>query len=97
MQSAAWIVRKIEREAEKGNPEIVKHLTDVDKRLDKVLALVNQLEAQRNADAKVLAAQTAAISAELKANNDAAQSIDSNFYNMDSSSYYSTGEGHFVD
>ena len=59
--------------------------------------MVKQLETLKNLDAKVLAAQTAAISAELKANHSDAKVIENSFYDEESPSYYSTGEGHFVD
>lgn len=93
-----------------GNAKITPQLASVQQRLDKAMKLIDQLEAQSAREAvqsKEVAAQTAAISQELKAVHTQSQQIDqtlndqseenNNFYNSDSDSYYETGEGHFVD
>ncbi len=84
------------REHAKGQPDMTKQLDAMDARMAKLSAMVDKLQAE-NTQAERVLAHTAAISAQLKQAHDANEDVEDNFYNMDSSSYYTEGLGHFVD
>jgi len=84
------------REHAKGQPDVTKQLDAIDARMAKLSAMVDKLQAE-NKQAETVLAHTAAISAQLKQAHDANADVEDNFYNMDSSSYYTDGLGHFVD
>ncbi|HEV7223016.1 MAG TPA: hypothetical protein VGN42_09975 [Pirellulales bacterium] len=82
------------------NVALAHHVEQLQKRLDKVIASVNQLEDQlagKSASAKTVAARTNDISQQLRANHNDLRTIDNDFYDSGSDSYYETGEGHFID
>lgn len=81
---------------QKNQADLLKQIDVIDKRLAKVNDMVKKLETQ-SSEADKVALQAAEISNELAANRAASQSVDNNFYNMDSSNYYEDGLGHFVD
>ncbi len=84
------------RESAKDQPAMTKQLDVIDARLAKLTEMIDKLQKQ-NAEAKSVMAQTAAITAQMAATHAANDEIDRNFYNMDSSSYYTDGLGHFTD
>lgn len=109
LESAKKAYAKISPQGKK-NPNIAAQLTEVEQRLDKATALIDQLEAasaKDNAEAKQVMAQTAALSRELQATHKANKAIDQavaqslhsddEFEDRQSDSYYFTGEGHFID
>jgi hypothetical protein len=82
------------------NAALAKQVVQLQKRLDKVIASVKQLEdlsAGKSASAKAVLARTNDISQQLRANHNDLRAIDRDFYDSDSDSYYETGEGHFID
>jgi hypothetical protein len=82
------------------NAALAKQVVQLQKRLDKVIASVKQLEdlsAGKSASAKAVVARTNDISQQLRANHNDLRTIDRDFYDSDSDSYYETGEGHFID
>jgi len=85
----------------KTDPALSQQVAQMQQRLDKVNALVAQLEArveqQGELQSETVAAQTAEISQQLRSNHVSARETDNRFYNADSDAYYFTGEGHFVD
>jgi hypothetical protein len=85
----------------KTDPALSQQVAQMQQRLDKVNALVAQLEArveqQGELQSETVAAQTAEISQQLRSNHVSARETDDRFYNADSDAYYFTGEGHFVD
>lgn len=80
----------------KNQAELLKQIDLIDKRLTKINEMVKKLETE-SAEASLVAAHSAAISRELMANRVANQSVDNDFYNMQSWSYYEEGLGHFAD
>jgi len=80
----------------KNQAALLKEIDALDQRLAKVSGMVKTLETQTTKADQVVE-QSAAIAKEMDANRLASQSVDNNFYNMDSSSYYETGLGHFTD
>jgi hypothetical protein len=96
--------------AAKQNPMVSKQLAEINARLAKVNQLVDELEAQSKREAvesKAVIAKTNALSQELKATHLANKALDQaflqgeqqnvQFSDPDSSDYYFTGEGHFID
>jgi hypothetical protein len=96
--------------AAKQDPAVSKQLAEINARLAKVNELVEQLETQSKDEAvesKAVIAKTIALSQELKATHQANKAIDQaflqdeqqeeQFTDTDSSDYYFTGEGHFID
>ncbi len=85
----------------KTDPALSQQVAQMQQRLDKVNALVAQLEArvaqQGELQADTVAAQSAEISQQLRSNHAGARETDNRFYNADSDAYYFTGDGHFVD
>jgi hypothetical protein len=94
----------------KQNLAVSKQLAEINARLAKVNELVDQLEKQSKDEAiesKAVIAKTNALSQELRATHLANKAIDQafvqdeqqaeQFTNPDSSDYYFTGEGHFID
>ena len=94
----------------KSNPNFARQLAEITKRLAQVSAQVNQLETQNSADSKLVVTATDSISQDLKATHPASKEIDQaltaaaatteksgSFDNPQDSSYYFTGEGHFID
>jgi hypothetical protein len=78
--------------------------------LAQVTQKLDSLESSKDADAKLVVSATDAITADLKATHDTSKAVDqalnnvienedseAEFDNRDSSSYYFTGEGHFID
>jgi NifU-like protein involved in Fe-S cluster formation len=89
---------------------VSKQLAEINARLAKVNQLVDELEAQSKREAvesKAVIAKTNALSQELKATHLANKALDQaflqgeqqnvQFSDPDSSDYYFTGEGHFID
>jgi hypothetical protein len=96
--------------ATKQDAVVSKQLAEINARLAKVNELVSQLEAQSKQEAtesKAIIAKTNALSQEFKATHVASKAIDrafvqaaqqdESFSDRDSSDYYFTGEGHFID
>jgi hypothetical protein len=84
----------------KGNPSVAKKLDDIDTRLDKIIHLLNTLEVnERKDDAKTdsIVSWVKSVSEHLQAVDSAAEDLGDNFYDRDSPSYYTTGEGHYID
>ncbi len=97
----------------KNDPLVSKQLAAINARLAKVNELVDQLEAQskeESTESKDVIAKTDALSQELKATHMASKAIDNSlmqaaqselqsdeFADRQSSDYFSTGEGHFLD
>jgi hypothetical protein len=84
------------RETSQGQQNLTKQLDTIDARLAKLNDMMTKLQAQ-NAESKAIMAHTAAITAQMAANHQDSEEVDRNFYNMDSSSYYTEGLGHFTD
>jgi cytochrome c556 len=93
-----------------ANPDVAKQLAEIQKRLAQVTQKLDSLETSKDADAKLVVSATDAITADLKATHDTSKAVDqalnnvvenedseAEFDNRDSSSYYFTGEGHFID
>ncbi|HVC97722.1 MAG TPA: hypothetical protein VND64_28885 [Pirellulales bacterium] len=86
--------------SEPGNAALAKIVEQLRKRLELVTAELELLEAQEAeiaAASKTIMARTNEISKHLQANHRALRAIDDDFYDSSSDSYYTTGEGHFVD
>ncbi len=94
----------------KTNPGVAKQLAEINKQLASVSQQVKGLESDNQADSKLVLMATSAISQDLKTTHLASKEIDralaasqaqaqqtSRFDNLDSQSYYFTGEGHFID
>ena len=82
------------------NKDLIQRVERLQKRLDKVNALVGRMENEvekNSANEKAIISGTRAISEELLQNHREIRTIDNSFYNSGSDSYYETGEGHFVD
>lgn len=92
------------------NPQVAAQLAEIQKRLAEVSKKVAELESDKDAEAKVIEDATTDISADLKATHDASKAIDAaltaqlqsqdqsdEFTDRQSSDYYFTGEGHFLD
>jgi len=87
-------------ESDPDNAALGNLVEQLRERLDMVTAELELLEAQaakNTAEAKIVIAQTNEISQHLQANHRDLRTIDNDFYDSDSDSYYMTGEGHFVD
>ena len=93
-----------------GSPQVSAQLAEIQKRLAEVTKKVDSLEAENDAEAKVIVDATTDISADLKATHDASKVIDAaiseqlqgqdqsdEFADRQASDYYFTGEGHFLD
>jgi hypothetical protein len=93
-----------------ANPDVAKQLAEIQKHLMQVTQQVASLESAKNADAKLVVSATDAITADLKATHETSKAVDQalnnvvenedsseQFADRDSSSYYFTGEGHFID
>jgi methyl-accepting chemotaxis protein len=83
-----------------GNEALVAQVRQLHERLDQVSATLTQLEAEASrtsANSKSVVAHANEISQQLRDNHNDLRRIDEAFYNADSDSYYTTGEGHFVD
>jgi hypothetical protein len=92
------------------NPQLAAQLAEIQKRLAAVSKKVDELETDKDAEAKVIEDATTDISADLKATHDASKAIDAaitaqlqsqdqsdEFTDRQSDDYYFTGEGHFLD
>lgn len=92
------------------NPQLAAQLAEIQKRLAAVSKKVDELESDNDAEAKDIVNATMDISADLKATHDASKAIDAaiaaqlqtddqqeEFADRQSSDYYFTGEGHFLD
>ncbi len=92
------------------SPKVAAQLAEIEKRLAQVSKKVDELETDKDAEAKVIEDATSDISADLKATHDASKVIDAaltaqlqsqdqsdEFSDRQSSDYYFTGEGHFID
>jgi len=92
------------------NPQVAAQLAEIQKRLAQVSQKVSELESDKDAEAKMVEEATTDISADLKATHDASKAIDAaltaqlqttdsddEFRDRQSSDYYFTGEGHFID
>jgi hypothetical protein len=93
-----------------SSPDVAKQLAEIQKHLDAVTKQVATLESEKAVDAKLVVSATDAITADLKATHDTSKEVDqalnnvvenedsqAQFDNPESSSYYFTGEGHFID
>ncbi|HEY2839802.1 MAG TPA: hypothetical protein VGJ26_11670 [Pirellulales bacterium] len=80
----------------KKQADLLKQISTIDTRLAKINDMVKKLETQTTT-ADEVALKSAEISNELATSRAATQSVDDNFYNMDSSNYYEDGLGHFTD
>ncbi len=94
----------------KSNPTVAKQLAEIEKQLTQVTSSVNRLKSvskDDSAETNMVISEAAAISKSLKATHLASKEIDralsqsiaqsDNFENLESPSYYFTGEGHFID
>jgi hypothetical protein len=81
------------------NAELAQQIKQLQERLDKVAATLKQLEdaSREKANAQAVIARSNEISQQLRDNHNDLRRIDEAYYNSDSDSYYTTGEGHFVD
>jgi hypothetical protein len=82
------------------NRELAARVAQLQERLDQVTELSNRLESQLRqpaVDSRTAAEYSSAVSELLRANHASIKQVDQDFYNSQSDSYYSTGEGHFVD
>ena len=107
--------KKMKKEGEKlatisAYDFVAAQLAEIQKRLAEVSKKVDELETDKDAEAKVIEEATTDISADLKATHDASKVIDAaltaqlqgqdqsdEFSDRQSSDYYFTGEGHFID
>ena len=83
-----------------GNADLAEQVEQLQQRLAKVSASLSKLEAASTgaiANSQTVIAHTNEISQQLRDNHNDLRRIDQAFYNSDSDSYYTTGEGHFVD
>lgn len=92
------------------SPQVAAQLAEIQKRLAEVTKKVDELETEKDAEAKAIEEATTDISADLRATHDASKAIDAaltaqlqgqdqadEFADRQSSDYYFTGEGHFID
>lgn len=88
-------------ELEKENRSLAAQIAQMQARLDRVAELAKRLESQtakkKVVDSKQVQTESAAAADLLRENHLHVKRTDSDFYNSDSESYYTTGEGHFVD
>lgn len=87
--------------ADKDNPGVAEAVAELQQRLGKLTESLKRLEdreqRQDALQAQMVRTQAAEISAILNDSYSAARKADQKFYDMQSESYYSSGEGHFVD